>query len=237
MQINREKCIGCGKCLKFCTVGAISLTNRKAVIDDDKCVECGVCYRLGVCEFGAIYLEDFLVWPRTLRNVFSDPLTVSEETNISGRGTEEMKTNDVTGRFNDANYVGLSIDIGRPNVGCSLKDVEKITRTLAKIGVEFEKNNPSTSLMKDIKTGDIKEEVIEERVLSCVIECIVSIKMVPEVINALKDVGEKVNTVFSVGVISKVNDDLSVPVVSVLKNNGILYRPSGKTNVGLGRNQ
>lgn len=236
MQINIDKCVGCGKCLKFCTVEAISISNKKAIINADECIDCGVCLRLGVCEYDAFYMEENITWPRTLRNLFSDPLTVSEETNISGRGTEEMKTNDVTNRFNDVNYIGLSVDIGRPNVGCSLKDVEKITQALTKVGVEFEKNNPSTSLMKDLKTGDIKEDVIEEKVLSCVIECMLSIEKLPEVINVLKEVGEKVNTVYSIGVISKVNDDLSVPVVSVLEQNDIYFRPGGKTNVGLGRN-
>lgn len=235
MQINIDKCVGCGKCLKFCTVGAISISNKKAIINVDQCVDCGVCLRLGVCEYDAFYNEENITWPRTLRSIFSDPLVIYEETNISGRGTEEMKTNDVTNRFNDVNYIGLSVDIGRPNVGCSLKDVEKIIQALTKVGVEFEKCNPSTSLIKDFKTGDLKEEVIEERVLSCVLECMVSIDRLPEVIDALEEVGEKVNTVYSIGVISKVSDDLSIPVVSVLEENGIFFRPGGKTNIGLGR--
>ncbi|MDD2476466.1 MAG: 4Fe-4S dicluster domain-containing protein [Dysgonamonadaceae bacterium] len=235
MKINIDKCTGCGKCLKFCTMGAISIFNKKAIINANECIDCGVCLRLGVCEYDAFFMEENIKWPRTLRAIFSDPLVLSEETKISGRGTEEMKTNDVTDRFNDVNYIGLSIDIGRPNVGCSIKDVEKITQALAQVGVEFEKNNPTTSLMKDVKTGCIKEEVIEEKVLSCVVECIVSIDRISEVIDALKAVGEKVNTVYSVGVISKVNDDLSIPVVSIMGKVGISFSPDGKTNVGLGR--
>lgn len=235
MQINIDKCTGCGKCLKFCTMDAISIYNKKAIINTDECVDCGICLRLGVCEYDAFYLEESITWPRTLRGIFSDPQVLFEETNIYGRGTEEMKTNDVTDRFNDVNYIGLSIDIGRPNVGCSLKDVEKITQTLAQVGVEFEKNNPSTSLMRDIKTGCIKEEVKEEKILSCVIECMVSVDRISEVIDALNEVGGIVNTVFSVGIISKVNDDLSVPVMSVLEQNDIFFRLGGKTNVGLGK--
>ena len=120
-------------------------------------------------------------------------MTVSDETNIAGRGTEEMKTNDVTNRFTDINYIGLSVDVGRPNVGCRLKDVEKITQALAKSGVQFEKENPSTSLMENLETGNIKKDVIEEKVFSCVIECMLPIEKLPEIIYTLKKVGEKVN--------------------------------------------
>ena len=41
MQIDINKCIGCGICLKFCTVGAISISDKKAVINVDECVDCG----------------------------------------------------------------------------------------------------------------------------------------------------------------------------------------------------
>ena len=59
--IDKEKCIGCGKCAKNCTVSAISKTNYIAkghklpslVIDPAKCNGCGVC-DIG-CKFGAIY--------------------------------------------------------------------------------------------------------------------------------------------------------------------------------------
>lgn len=59
--IDKEKCIGCGKCAKNCTVSAISKTNYIAIghklpsliIDPAKCNGCGVCDTN--CKFGAIY--------------------------------------------------------------------------------------------------------------------------------------------------------------------------------------
>ena len=46
-------------------------------------------------------------WPRTVRANFSDPLVEHPETKVPGRGTEEMKTTEVTGRIaarlNDVN--------------------------------------------------------------------------------------------------------------------------------------
>jgi len=47
LDIDKERCVGCGNCHFVCTMGAISLdTDGKSVVDQDKCVECSTCYRL-----------------------------------------------------------------------------------------------------------------------------------------------------------------------------------------------
>lgn len=51
-NILREKCTGCGVCVKNCAHGAITLdSQRRAVIDHSKCVGC--CQCVAVCQFGA----------------------------------------------------------------------------------------------------------------------------------------------------------------------------------------
>ena len=62
MQIDEEKCTGCGGCAPYCPVRAISV-DEVARIDLDECVECGNCLRSARCPVDAIYLDD-LGWPR-----------------------------------------------------------------------------------------------------------------------------------------------------------------------------
>ena len=51
LVVDREKCKGCKKCMKF-GCPAISIHNGKAAIDKTLCIGCGVCVQL--CGFGAI---------------------------------------------------------------------------------------------------------------------------------------------------------------------------------------
>ena len=51
IQVDKEKCKGCGKCARDCPVGAIKIVEKKAVVEES-CVHCGVC--LHVCDFDAL---------------------------------------------------------------------------------------------------------------------------------------------------------------------------------------
>lgn len=42
--IDKNKCTGCGLCIRECPVEAISLKQGKAEIDMDKCIRCGKCH-------------------------------------------------------------------------------------------------------------------------------------------------------------------------------------------------
>jgi len=203
------------------------------VVDEEKCFECYTCLRSKICSEEAFETTP-LEWPRELRHLFSSVVIQHKVSKIAGRGTEEMKTNDVTDRFRLGD-VGFTIDVGRPGIGTTLQEVEKIAMAVAKLGVEFEPVNPLTELMVNIKTGKLRDDVKNERVLSCIIEFKVNENKALEVIQALKNVGKQVNTVFSVGCICRAQPNGAIPMKKIFDNKGIFYRPNGKTNIGLGR--
>lgn len=43
IEILRDRCVGCGLCVKACPFGAISIRERRAVIDESICTLCGAC--------------------------------------------------------------------------------------------------------------------------------------------------------------------------------------------------
>ena len=233
MLIDTEKCIACGQCEVYCPIGAITIGAEYAEINFEECAECSNCLRMADCPVDAIYQQK-LEWPRTVRSVLSDVLTIAPESGISGRGTEEMKTNEVTGRFKHG-WAGIGIEVGRPVAGTRFYDVEKIAMAMARLEVEFESCNPVTSLMYDVKTGKFKDDVLNEKVLSAIIEFSVPLEKLGQVLSGLKQVSGQIETVFSLCVASRVAPDGSIPTQALLRQSGVWFAPNGKTNVGLGR--
>jgi hypothetical protein len=175
-----------------------------------------------------------LEWPRSVRAVFSDPTTVHPGTGVPGRGTDEIKTNDVTGRLRKGE-AGLVIEMGRPGTGAFFRDIEKVAMALAKLKPHFEKQNPVTQLMVDPETGKIKDEVLNEKVLSAIIEIKTTLDRIPAFLHTLEKVQKEVDTVISVGVASKCLPDGSIPHEEWVRKAGFNLSANGKTNIGLGR--
>ena len=55
----KKKCIGCGKCAEVCPMKAISIKDKKAVIDTNKCIKCYCCQEF--CPVGAMVVKSSLV--------------------------------------------------------------------------------------------------------------------------------------------------------------------------------
>ena len=263
MRIDPKKCVGCGNCVAVCPMGAIHVDagSRRAVVNTDECVECYTCYRgmsvehlnppmvrlfrraLGavrlrfdpepdVCPTAAI-TPDELQWPRTVRRAFSDVTATHESTGIHGRGTEEVKTNDVTNRVG-LGTVGLTVELGRPGIGARFSDVQRVTRALASQPVRFEEHNPVTNLMSNRSTGDLDPDVLDEKVMSCIIEVAMDEAVVEAVLDALRQVSGEIDTVMALGVAVRCADDGTTQIEDMLRSGR--YEPIwAKTNVGLGR--
>ncbi len=230
MIVDAEKCVGCGMCRIYCPVSAIQVVNKKAVIDQDLCTECANCQRAKVCPRDALQKVP-LTWPRVVRSQMSDVTTVYR--GVNGRGTEEMKTNDVTGRFKKG-YAGIAVEMGRPQVSSTLRDLEKMTKVFAQHGAEFEDCNPITSYIVDRSTGKIDPSILDERVISGIIEVTVPIDRLQENVEALIAAADQLDTVFSLDVVCVNNEDGTNDAREILDKAGIWYRPNGKNNVGLG---
>ncbi len=151
-----------------------------------------------ICPTDAIVPEE-LSWPRVVRRAFSDPQVPHESTGIHGRGTAEVKTNDVTDRVKEGD-AGFVIEFGRPGVGARFRDIERVTKALAELGVEFESNNPVTSLMTDSARGLIRQDIHNEKILSAIVEIKTKLERVPSVLKKIKELSSQVETVISIGV-------------------------------------
>ena len=234
MYIDKELCIGCGECIHYCSLRAITMADEGyAEIVRDECVECNSCLRAQVCPVDAFVKEE-LDWYRGLRSVMSDPVAVHPITGIAGRGTAEIKTNDVTARTKRG-QVAVAIEVGRPNTGTRLRDVEKIAMAVAKLGVVFEPANPITAMMTNTSTGKMRDDVLREKVLSGIIEFPMRPDQLKELAAVLQQVSKEIDTVFSLDLACVTEEDGSVPLKRWAAEAGLWLSPNGKMNVGLGK--
>ena len=264
MRIDPAKCVACANCVPVCPMGAIAVdtSTSRAVVNYDECVECGACYRgmsqehlnptlvrsiralakafrfrfepePDVCPTAAFVLED-LEWPRVIRRVFSDPLIEHESTGIHGRGTEEVKTNDLTNRV-DVGQVGYVIEMGRPGVGVRFDQIQLMTKALAELGVEFEAKNPVTNLMTDKANGTLQSDILNEKILSAIIELKTSAEELRAVLHTVTATARRLDTVVAVGVATRCSDDGNDTVLAPLLAGIEIPFERAKTNMGLGR--
>ncbi len=57
LQLNEDKCTGCGVCTVVCPHNVFKIENKKAVIQNlDACMECGACKMN--CAFNAISVNE-----------------------------------------------------------------------------------------------------------------------------------------------------------------------------------
>lgn len=264
MKINADKCVACGNCTYVCPVGAIYVDphTHRSTVNQNECVECYTCFnglsqehlnptfvrtvrkllQLARIRFDpepdvcptAAFEPDELTWPRTVRRAFSDPRVPHESTGVHGRGTEEVKTNDISGRVG-IGEVGFTIEFGRPGVGVWFRDIQKMCTALAQAGVSFEAKNPVASLMSDISKGEIREDILGEKVLSAIVEIKVPASRTEEIIRLVWDVEKRIDTVVAIGVGARCDAEGEERVIAPVLEKLGYHLERAKTNIGLGR--
>ena len=56
MAYDKERCIGCGRCVEVCPQQVFRLEDRKALlVDRERCIECGAC--AGNCPVDALSVK------------------------------------------------------------------------------------------------------------------------------------------------------------------------------------
>lgn len=240
MLVDEAVCIGCGKCIPYCPVQARSFGRSASggrtyiVIDKDRCIECGVCERANVCPVDAIHMEE-LEWPRMVRGILSNPLIEFKATGVPGRGTEEIKTNEITGRVKYGR-VGVGIEMGRPGVSARWSDVEKVCRAVSKLGVEFCDGNPITHFMADKKAGILDPTVVNEKSLSAIVEFECGEEQLPDLFRILREeIDDQIDTVYTMEIAARLFPDGTTPVTQIIADGGHQMLKVSKNNLGLGR--
>jgi uncharacterized Fe-S center protein len=91
-SVNRDKCIGCGVCIKNCNSEAIYFNENKAQVDEKKCVGCAMC--IAVCEARAINVpwqggtserlqQKMAEYSKAILSKFSNPIFINVLHNIT----------------------------------------------------------------------------------------------------------------------------------------------------------
>ncbi|MGB9700780.1 MAG: 4Fe-4S ferredoxin [Thermodesulfobacteriota bacterium] len=189
--------------------------------------------RSGICPNSAFF-RDELAWPRILRAEFSDPTIPHKKTAIAGRGTAEMKTNDVTGRIKRGE-VGVAVELGRPGIGTRFSEVEKIIKEVTRLQITLEEANPISSLINNREEGTLFPEILKEKVLSAIVEFKVPFARAEEILQLLAKIADQIETVASISFIGRSDADGSFPLEKFLIEKRIEFYPNGKVNLGLGR--
>jgi hypothetical protein len=152
---------------------------------------------------------------------------------VGGRGTQEVKTNDLTGRVKEGE-AGFTVEFGRPGVGARFRDADQLCRRLAGMGVEFQPENPVTALMSDARAGELRQDVLNEKVLSYILEFKTDAARMRGILEAIEAEVKKLDTVVSLGLAVRCDAEGNDNVRSQLVAMGYdAWR--AKINMGLGR--
>lgn len=106
IQINPEKCVGCGLCVKDCPAGNIRVENQKAHILAQDCILCGHC--VAICPKAAVSMTGFDEPPEEI----AGPVTLDPQTLLASIKTRRS-IRQFTGREIPPEVIAQIIEAGR----------------------------------------------------------------------------------------------------------------------------
>jgi hypothetical protein len=141
--------------------------------------------------------------------------------------------NDVTGRVRTGE-AGLVVEIDDP-VWVHTFVISRKWRWRLQTEGPLRAEESVTQLMENQETGKVRDDVLNEKVFSAIIEMKTELERIPEFLRVLEKVQREIDTVISVGVASKCLPDGTIPHEEWVKKAGYALSANGKTNLGLGR--
>lgn len=259
VTIDEAACNSCGACVPYCPVSAIVeySADNTISIDPRRCTECGLCLQSEVCPVHAVVARD-LTWPRTLRGKFqnrhspyrnsrllaqvSPPLKTASEGETFNRSDSPTELrNDVNGliRHGEAEIIA---ELGRPHLSTTFRDVQKVVQALLPLGLQLEhqyppadQRSPLSELAAVASRGVFKPDILDERAGWVTLRLLRREEELPRILLALRRAAAEIDTVFAVGVVSRLARDGSTAAETAAREIGLDPAVNCKTNVGLGR--
>jgi hypothetical protein len=105
---------------------------------------------------------------------------------------------------------------------------------LAPLGYEFAEENPITHFMTNKKKGKLRDDILNEKATSAIVEGKCKLENLPVVLEAVKRAAQKISSVFTVEVITKVPREGKITIKPILDSLGYWYSVNTKNNMGLG---
>jgi len=143
-SIDPEKCRSCGKCVRACHYGALSMVDRKVVLDEVSCEGCELCQR--VCPFDAITMvhdheSSIFLGPFKYGYMARARLYPGEEN--SGKLINELRSQ-ADKLMEHMDFENIIMD-GPPGIGCPL------ISTITGVDLVIIVTEPTRSGIEDLK--------------------------------------------------------------------------------------
>ena len=102
-------------------------------------------------------------------------------------------------------------------------------------GVSFETRNPITSLMTDVRSGTLREDILGEKLMSAIVEIKVPVERTEEIVRLVWEAEKELDTVVALGVGTRCGPDGEDHVLAPILERLGYKLERAKTNTGLGR--